>query len=672
MLLLFAALLGSMNAIAEPLPVPDVGPGGPILVIKSPTSAFGNFYPEILRNEGFNAFAVVDIETVTAMVLAAYDVVILDQGSLSASQVSLFTDWVNAGGNLIAMRPDAQLAGLLGLTATGATLSEGYLRVDTTQSPGTGIVDQTLQFHGTADRYTLNGANELAKLYSAATTPAPNPAVTLHAVGANGGQAAAFVYDLATSIVYTRQGNPAWAGQERDGSAPIRPDDLFYGAAAGDPQPDWVDLDKVAIPQADEQQRLLANLVIHMNLDKKPLPRFWYFPRGEKAVVIMTGDNHALNGTDGRFDQFIAASPPGCSVADWECVRGTAYLYWDTPLTDAQAAAYAAQGFEVGLHVNTNCADYTPAQLEDFYTGQISQFNTSFPSITALYTQRHHCIAWSDWASAALVELSHGMRLDTNYYYWPPDWVANAPGLFTGSAMPMRFADLDGTLIDVYQAVTQMTDESGQSYPFTVNTLLDRALGSEGYYGAFTVNAHTDSPSSAVSDAVVSSALARGVPVVTARQMLEWLDGRNSASFQTLSWDGSNLGFTVASGAGANGLEGLLPQGASAGTITAITRNGASIAFTVDIIKGISYARFSALPGTYLATYAADMIPPSVMSVSPTDGAANVEITGNITATFSEDMSPATINTATFSLRDAGNALFRRRSHTMPSRKLPH
>ena len=57
----------------------------------------------------------------------------------------------------------------------------------------------------------------------------------------------------------------------------------------------------------------------------------------------------------------------------------------------------------------------------------------------------------------------------------------------------MRFADLDGTLIDVYQAVTQMTDESGQSYPSTIDTLLDRALGAEGYYGAFTANMHADS-----------------------------------------------------------------------------------------------------------------------------------------------------------------------------------
>ena len=126
--------------------------------------------------------------------------------------------------------------------------------------------------------------------------PRSNPAVTIKNVGANGGQAAAFTYDLAKSIVYTRQGNPAWATQERDGYAPIRSDDKFYGNANSDPQPDWVDLTKVAIPQADEQQRLLANLIIEMNRDKKPLPRFWYFPNGKKAVVIMTGDDHGNNG----------------------------------------------------------------------------------------------------------------------------------------------------------------------------------------------------------------------------------------------------------------------------------------------------------------------------------------------------------------------------------------
>ena len=56
----------------------------------------------------------------------------------------------------------------------------------------------------------------------------------------------------------------------------------------------------------------------------------------------------------------------------------------------------------------------------------------------------------------------------------------------------MRFAALNGTLIDVYQATTQMTDESGQTYPYTIDTLLDRAIGAEKYYGVFTANMHTD------------------------------------------------------------------------------------------------------------------------------------------------------------------------------------
>ena len=123
------------------------------------------------------------------------------------------------------------------------------------------------------------------------------------------------------------------------------------------------------------------------------------------------------------------------------------------------------------------------------------------------------------------------MRLDTNYYYWPPDWIQNRPGLFTGSGMPMRFADTDGAMIDVYQAVTQMTDESGQTYPFTIDTLLDRATGPLGYYGAFTANMHTDSADRAGADAIVASAQTRGVPVVSARQMLDWLDGRNGSAF---------------------------------------------------------------------------------------------------------------------------------------------
>ena len=63
-----------------------------------------------------------------------------------------------------------------------------------------------------------------------------------------------------------------------------------------------MDLNKVAIPQADEQQRLLANLILKAGLHRKPLPRFWYLSRGLKAAVVMTGDDHGNNGTHGTPD----------------------------------------------------------------------------------------------------------------------------------------------------------------------------------------------------------------------------------------------------------------------------------------------------------------------------------------------------------------------------------
>ncbi len=83
----------------------------------------------------------------------------------------------------------------------------------------------------------------------------------------------------------------------------------------------------------------------------------------------------------------------------------------------------------------------------------------------------------------------------------------NRPGYFTGSGLPMRFADLDGSLIDVYQAATQMTDESGIGYAHHITTLLDNALGAPGYYGAITANMHTDTANHPGQQTIVNAAL---------------------------------------------------------------------------------------------------------------------------------------------------------------------
>ena len=68
----------------------------------------------------------------------------------------------------------------------------------------------------------------------------------------------------------------------------------------------------------------------------------------------------------------------------------------------------------------------------------------------------------------------------------------DVPGLFTGSGDADALRRLDGSLIDVYQATTQMTDESGQTYPSHDRHPARPRARPEGYYGVFTVNMHTD------------------------------------------------------------------------------------------------------------------------------------------------------------------------------------
>ena len=588
-----------------------VVPQPPMLLVTSSARPFSAYAAEILKTEGLSAYTTLDVSLISPSVLSGFDEVVLGDAALTTGQVDMLTGWVTAGGNLVALRPDKKLAGLLGLTDLGTTLADAYLKVSTaTGTPGAGITGDTIQFHGTADRYQLNGATAVATLYSNATTATTSPAVTLRSVGSNGGQAAAFTYDLARSVVYTRQGNPAWAGQERDGVTPIRPDDLFFGAKTGDVQPDWVDLDRVAIPQADEQQRLLANLITLTGEDRKPMPRFWYLPRGVKAAVVMTGDDHAVGGTAGRFDKYLAAGAPGCSVAQWECVRSTSYIYPGSQLTNAQAQAYTAQGFEVALHTapiginELGCTNWTAAGLPGIFDAQLPVWRAKYTSVPAPVTHRMHCVSWADWASQPKVERANGIRLDTNYYYYPGSWMAAKPGFMTGSGMPMRFADTDGSLIDVYQANTEITDESGQAEPGTINALLDGAVGANGYYGAFVANIHTDSAASQDSDAIVASAQSRGVPIVSAKQLLDWTDGREQSSMTAFTWSGGTLGFKVRADSRADGLTGMLPIKAGARTLQAISLNSnVNVPFTTRTIKGIAYALFDAATGTYSASY---------------------------------------------------------------------
>jgi hypothetical protein len=162
-----------------------------------------------------------------------------------------------------------------------------------------------------------------------------------------------------------------------------------------------------------------------------------------------------------------------------------------------------------------------------------------------------------------------------------------------------------------------MTDESEQTWPFTIDRLLDGAL-LNGWYGAFTANMHGDNAiqdTKAVTAKIVASAQERGVPVVSAGQMLDWLDGRNASSFENLGWTGTQLSFTVSRHAKARGLQAMVPFVGRGGALTGITFAGAPVSFTIETIKGVLYAIFPAVPGDYVATYPLDITPPAISGV---------------------------------------------------------
>jgi flagellar hook capping protein FlgD len=635
-------------------------PGGPILVVTPTGDANASYYPEILRVEGLNEFDVKSPTALTAGSLAGYDAVVL-AAPVTDAQVTVLSSWVQSGGNLIAMRPDKKLAPLLGLTDSNDTLSNADLKIDTTQAPGKGIASSVMQFHDTADRYALAGARSVATLYSNASTATNSPAVSLRDVGL--GHAAAFTFDLARSIIATRQGNIDWAGQNRDYSfysesdpdPIVRSNDLFFGGTL----PDWVDLNRIEVPAADEQQRLLANL-IQLGSDT-PMPRFWYFPRGEKAVMAITGDDHGSDRTeDDVFAPLLALGPDGCrppvdqALLDaWKCPRATSYVVAIDPGSDpanpsppvmsaSAAANWTSYGFEVAPHPRfdptNSCADFNGlADLNAKLDSELGLFAQNYPGLAAARTVRTHCIPWSDWASQPKADLAHGIRLNTDYYYFSGDWTNNRPGMFTGSGMPMRFADSDGSLIDVYQAATYGADDAtrkkGQPddpatdpnavVPAQGIALMDGAINN-GYYGAFTMQVHSDAPSYIPArNALVSAAMSRNVPLVTERQLLTWLDGRNNSSFGNINYASNALTFTIHTNADANGLEAMLPYEGPVGHLETLTRDGTAVAFRRETIKGVEYAMFPAQDGgSYRAAYPDNRAPQTTITQAPTDGTA--------------------------------------------------
>ncbi len=149
-----------------------------------------------------------------------------------------------------------------------------------------------------------------------------------------------------------------------------------------------------------------------MEADRKPLPRFWYFPSGFKAVVVMTGDDHGRSTAAAQLASgsttYLADSPSGCSVADWKCVRATAYLFPKLlrSLHYPKRHPIVAQGFEVALHVDNRLLRLDTCEPRILLRESTSRFFAAqFPNLPAPRPIAPTASAWSDYDHQPQVEL---------------------------------------------------------------------------------------------------------------------------------------------------------------------------------------------------------------------------------------------------------------------------
>lgn len=565
---LFRQVQGELPTLVSPYVTPLLSTtpqaGVPILVLvdESATNPFGLYLTEILRAEGLTCFQIAFPAILDQGDLDQFDLILLTEINLGTDQVERLERFVVAGGGLVALRPQASLAPLLGLKLTPGHTDGGYWQVTPVHPISHGLRPEALQFHGPATHYHLKGAEAVAWLTDAEAHSTAFPAVTLHQVGQ--GFAAAWSFDPVRSVIYTRQGNPAWGQHPPSPDTHFRPPDMFT---------DWLDMDRLAIPQADELQRLLVSLLTAMNQTRRPLPRLWYFPEMTQTLLVATCDAH----------QDPVASIEAV-LTHVESMGGQASVYYLPPLYDRgrrlsqlarwqmadlnfmepaylpspeQVGVWRGRGHEFTLHplIDNDLADGWAEYWRSF-TGL--DYGPLSP------TTRTHGVCWQPWVETARHQAACGLRLNLDFYHYGPvlrrpsgEWVY---GHFTGSGRPMRFIDEQGRILNLYQQLTHLADDHllkmvwgdvvglpAAEAVAVSQTLLRQSL--EGTFSAITAIFHADmfreggtwAEEEAVwLDGTLGYAAANHIPIWSAEKWLHFTEYRANTQIESVAWDSTS------------------------------------------------------------------------------------------------------------------------------------
>ncbi|MGE3508976.1 MAG: Calx-beta domain-containing protein, partial [Vicinamibacterales bacterium] len=620
------------------------GPSTPILLVTNSggTNPFQGFLAEILKAEGIPSFTSQQVSALNASTLSGTRLVLLGETTLSPVQATLLRDYVNQGGRLIAMRPADQIADLFGLVPQGTSTLNGYMLINQADAAGAGLSTVTLPIRGTASHFSVTGAAAtVATLYSDRSTPTTYPAVVRN------NRTVAWAFDLARSVVYARQGDPANINVDTGLVPPLQSFDMFYTG---------FDAQRIAVPYADIQMRLLARQIADLLADDQPLPRLWYYPSARRAMMILGADAH--HNPNNAFDQMMASAESFGGRVTFFVAR---YMPEPTP---AQAANWRARGHEITTHPYGSNDGVSLQQGFQFATDWFASAGLGAPSRTV----RSHQIEWLGWVDAAQIAANFGGGLDLNHYSFGPAVLQpngrQGQGYITGSGRPMRFVNTNGTLVQpaIYGQPTVLIDH--QLFGITIwsdtlstadalgvsRTLIDAAVTD--YHTVIPTQWHVDyytwGEVQPWVDGTMEYAQANNVPMWTGERWLRYTEARDATLISGTTWSSTlrQLQFTVTVPTGAEAQTVMVPTLYAGNQLVDVRVNGTVTAVTTQLLNGRSESMFSVAPSSggasVIVTYGTATPSLTINDVSVVEGTASQN-----TAVFTVTLSPASSSQVT-------------------------
>lgn len=344
---------------------------------------------------------------------------ILGEISLTSSQLVNLKTFVENCGVLITIRPENRLSKIFGIEDTGQVQKDGYIILKGKNPYENISYKGKLQIFGLSKLYA--GGENIVNL---------SPSEDYGGIIRNRlGNGVIFVvaYDFPATFLTIQQQN-SQVGRAYDTSL--------------------VEVELSDVPQLDLMRRLFLNLVLE-GLDI-PLPRKWYFPRGHKALILISGDQ---DGADYNTMKAVKSILEECAAP---------YTLFttprDQPLSRDELQEIAQIGVEIAFHPDFVSYPFT----EEEFKAQLEKAEED--SGIRMRGARSHCLRWERVVDMPFWLEKHGLEYDSNLgCRIPIDEPGAKPtklGYFVGGGLPYFFIHPENfRRIDVLEEPLLVSDD---------------------------------------------------------------------------------------------------------------------------------------------------------------------------------------------------------------------